>query len=131
LCRLRRRLYCWKNSPKMVCALQARQFWHEWHSALGAASGGIYRGLSIMTCFRGTWPSLLNDIVNNFAVWIKQPAKTPGSTTWSDYSAWQRPTPHCKHDESDHSGTRLGDSSTSVLLSGPCPIGLPPLSLSL
>jgi histone-lysine N-methyltransferase SETMAR len=33
------------------------------------------------------------------------PAKTPGSTTWSDFSAWQRPTTHCKHDESGQSGT--------------------------
>jgi hypothetical protein len=37
----------------------------------------------------------------------------------------------CKHDKSGYSGTRLGDSSTSALLSGPCPIGLPPLPLSL
>jgi hypothetical protein len=37
LCRLRRRLYCWKNSSKMVCEIQARQFLHEWHSALGEA----------------------------------------------------------------------------------------------
>jgi hypothetical protein len=37
------------------------------------------------------------------------------------------PTTHCKHDESGHLGTRLGDSSTSALLSGPCPTGLPPL----
>jgi hypothetical protein len=37
---------------------------------------------------------------------------------------------HCKLDESGHSGTRLGDPSTSALLSGPCPIGLPPLPLS-
>jgi hypothetical protein len=27
---------------------------------------------------------------------------------------------HCKHDENGHSGTRLGDYSTSALLSGPC-----------
>jgi hypothetical protein len=40
-------------------------------------------------------------------------------------------TTHCKHDESSHSGTRLGDSFTSTLLFRPCPIGLPPLSLSL
>jgi hypothetical protein len=38
---------------------------------------------------------------------------------------------HCKHEESGYSGTRLGDSSTSALLSGPCPIVLPPLPLSL
>jgi hypothetical protein len=37
LCLLRRRLYCWKNSPKMVCVLQAKQFWHEWRSALRAS----------------------------------------------------------------------------------------------
>jgi hypothetical protein len=37
---------------------------------------------------------------------------------------------HCKHDESGHSGTRLGDSSTSILFSGPCLIGLSPLPLS-
>jgi hypothetical protein len=36
------------------------------------------------------------------------PAKTPGSTTWSDSSARRRPTTHCKLDESGHSGTRLG-----------------------
>jgi hypothetical protein len=59
------------------------------------------------------------------------PAKTPGSTTWSDSSAWQRPTTHWKHDESGHSGTGLGDSFTSALLSGLCPIGLPPLPFSL
>jgi hypothetical protein len=36
------------------------------------------------------------------------PAKTPGSTTWSsDSSAWQRPVTHSKHDESGHSGTWL------------------------
>jgi hypothetical protein len=58
------------------------------------------------------------------------PAKTPGSATWSDSSAWQRPTTHCKHDESGRSGTRLGHYSTSTLLSGLYPIGLPPLSLS-
>jgi hypothetical protein len=75
LCRLRRRLYCWKNSPNMVCALQARQFLREWHFTLGAASGGIWRGLSIMDSLRGTWPSLLNAIVNNFAVWRKQSSK--------------------------------------------------------
>jgi hypothetical protein len=59
------------------------------------------------------------------------PAETPGSTTWSNSSAWQRPTTHCKRDESGHSGTRLGDSTTSALLSGPCSIGLSPLPLSL
>jgi hypothetical protein len=51
--------------------------------------------------------------------------------TWSDSSAWQRLTTHCKLDKSGHSGTRLGDSSTSALLSEPCPIELPPLPLSL
>jgi hypothetical protein len=40
-------------------------------------------------------------------------------------------TTHCNHDESGHSGIRLGDSSTSTVLSGPCPIGLPPHPLSL
>jgi hypothetical protein len=35
LFRLRRRLYCKKKSPKMVFAFEERQFWHEWHSALG------------------------------------------------------------------------------------------------
>jgi hypothetical protein len=25
-----------REQSKMVCALQARQFWHEWHSAAGA-----------------------------------------------------------------------------------------------
>jgi hypothetical protein len=64
-----------RTTQQMVCTLQARQFWHEWHSALGAASGGIRRGLSIMNCLRGTWPSLLNAIVNNFAVWKKQSGK--------------------------------------------------------
>jgi hypothetical protein len=59
------------------------------------------------------------------------PAKTLGSTTWSDSSAWQRPTTHRNHNEIGHSGTRLRDSSTSTLLSGPCPIGLPLLPLSL
>jgi hypothetical protein len=39
--------------------------------------------------------------------------------------------PQCKHDENGHSGTLLGDSSTSTLLYGLCPIGLPPLQLSL
>jgi hypothetical protein len=33
------------------------------------------------------------------------------------------PTTHCKHDESGHSGTRLGDYSTSALLSGHFPVG--------
>jgi hypothetical protein len=37
LCRLQRRIYCWKNSPKMVCTLQVRKFWHVWHSVLRAA----------------------------------------------------------------------------------------------
>jgi hypothetical protein len=39
LCRLRRRLYCGRNSPKIrvVCVLQTKQFWYKWHSALGAA----------------------------------------------------------------------------------------------
>jgi hypothetical protein len=32
------------------------------------ASGGIWRGISIMHSLRGTWPSLLNAVVNNFAV---------------------------------------------------------------
>jgi hypothetical protein len=39
--------------------------------------------------------------------------------------------PLCKHDESGHLRTRLGDSSTSALLSGSLPIGLPPLPPSL
>jgi hypothetical protein len=42
----------------MVCTLQARQFWHAWHSVVGGrqccASDGIWKGLSIMNCFRGT-----------------------------------------------------------------------------
>jgi hypothetical protein len=38
---------------------------------------------------------------------------------------------HCKHDGSGHSGTRAGDYFTSALFSGPCPIGLPLLPLSL
>jgi hypothetical protein len=41
------------------------------------ASGGICRGLSIMNCLKGTWPSLLNAtaIVKNFALWRKQSGK--------------------------------------------------------
>jgi hypothetical protein len=38
-----------------------------------------------------------------------------------------RPHTHCKHDKIGHLGTRLGDSSISVLLSGPCPVASPPL----
>jgi hypothetical protein len=41
-------------------------------------------------------------------------AKTPVSTTWSDSLALQRPTTHCKYNESGHSGTRVGNSSTSA-----------------
>jgi hypothetical protein len=62
---------------------------------------------------------------------VSNSEKTAGSTTWRDSSAWQRSTTHCKHDESGHSGTRLGDSSTSALFSGPWPIELSPLPLSL
>jgi hypothetical protein len=39
------------------------------------ASCGIWRGLSVMSCLRGTCPSLLNVIVKNFAVWRKQSSK--------------------------------------------------------
>jgi hypothetical protein len=56
-----------------LCRL--RQFLNERHSALGAASGGMPRELSIMNCFRGTLQSLLNAIVNNFAVWRNQSSK--------------------------------------------------------
>jgi hypothetical protein len=82
--------------------------------------------LSIMNCLRETWPSLLKAINNNFAVWREQSGKNARvfSMTTPDHT-------HCKHDESDHSGNRLGDSSTYDLLSGPCPIWLPPLPLSL
>jgi hypothetical protein len=48
------------------------------------ASGGIWRGLSIMNCLRGTWPSLLNAIVKNFAVWRNQTSKTARV----DYMEW-------------------------------------------
>jgi hypothetical protein len=41
--------------------------------------------------------------------------------TWSDSSAIQHLTTYCKHDGSGHSGTKQGDSSTSALLSRPCP----------
>jgi hypothetical protein len=50
----------------MVCAFQQRPY---------CASGGIWRGLFIINCLRGTWPSLLNAIVNNFACWRKQSSK--------------------------------------------------------
>jgi histone-lysine N-methyltransferase SETMAR len=41
-------------------------------------------------------------------------------------------TPHTANmTKAANTGTRLGDSSTSAPLSGPCPIGLPPLPLSL
>jgi hypothetical protein len=59
------------------------------------------------------------------------PAKTSGLMTWGDSSVWQLQTTHCKHDESGHSGTRLGDSSASAILFGTCPIGLRPLPRSL
>jgi hypothetical protein len=42
---------------------------------LCCASGGIWGVLSIMNCLRRTRPSLLNAIVNNFAVWRKQSSK--------------------------------------------------------
>jgi hypothetical protein len=70
--------------------------------------------------------------MNNFAVWRKQSNKNARvddmerffSMTTLDQS-------HCKHDENGYSGTRQEDSSISALLFGPCPIGLPPLPLSL
>jgi hypothetical protein len=39
------------------------------------ASGGIWRGLSVMNCLGGTGPSLLKVVVNTFAVWRKQSSK--------------------------------------------------------
>jgi hypothetical protein len=42
---------------------------------LGVASGGIWRGLSIMNRLRETCASLPNAIVNNFAIWRKQSGK--------------------------------------------------------
>jgi hypothetical protein len=56
-------------------------------TALGAASGGIWRGLSIVNCLRGTGPSLLNAIVTVSPSGGSNSAKTPRSTTWSDSSA--------------------------------------------
>jgi hypothetical protein len=49
------------------------------------------------------------------------PAKTPRSTTWSDSSAWQCLTTHCRHDKSGHSGTRLG---LEILPHPPYPLDL-------
>jgi hypothetical protein len=131
LCRLQRRFYCWKNSPKMVCALQARQFCHEGRSGRpSCASGGIWRGLSIIKCWRGIWPSLLNAIVNNFAVWIKQSSKNArvDDTEW-----FLSTTPNHTLQTSRKRPSR---NSTGIffhiaLFSGPCPIGLPLLPLSL
>lgn len=47
-------------------------------------------------------------------------AKNAGSTTYSDSSTWQRPSSNCKHDKSNHSGTRLRCSTTSAVLSESC-----------
>jgi hypothetical protein len=123
LWRLKRRLYCWKNRPKIVCALQAWQFWHGWHSALEAESGGIWRGVSIMNCLRGTWPSVLNAIVKNVAAWRKESSKntrvedmewffimrTPDNTRqiWLDWEIL--PHPHYSPDlaPSDYQSTAL------------------------
>jgi histone-lysine N-methyltransferase SETMAR len=58
----------------------------------------------------------------------KRPGRRHGVILQHDNA---RPHTHCNHDESSHSGTRLGDSSTSALLSEPCPIGLPPIPLTL
>jgi hypothetical protein len=70
--------------------------------------------------------SLLNAVINNFAIWRKQSSKNARVDDMEcDSSTRQRPTTHCEYDESGHSGTRLGDSSTSTLFSGPFPIGLP------
>jgi hypothetical protein len=73
LCRLRRRLYCWKKAQKWFsCYLEQSNFDMNDTPRSGRqcrASDGIWRGLSIMKRLRGTWPSLLNAIVNNFDVW--------------------------------------------------------------
>jgi hypothetical protein len=68
---------CWKNSPKKVWQgnFDMSNTMHLGQPC--CASGGIWRGLSIMNCLRGTWASLLNVIVNNFAVWRKQSSKGP------------------------------------------------------
>jgi hypothetical protein len=78
-------------------------------------SGGIWRGLSIMNCLRGTWPSLLKATVKNFAVWRKQSSKNARVDDMDWFFIMTTPTTHCKHDKSGHSG----DSSISALLSRP------------
>jgi hypothetical protein len=55
------------------------------------------------------------------AVWRKQSSKNALADSMERFFSMQRPTAHCKHDENGHSGIRLGDSSTSALLSGPYP----------
>lgn len=92
--------------------------------------GEIWREFSIMNCLRRIRPSLWNFRVDSFADRTKQSSKNVRAKIWSDSAARQCPASYGKHDKGGRSGARLGDSSTSGLLCGPCFIGLPSFPLS-
>jgi hypothetical protein len=75
----------------------------------------------------------LNAIVNKFAVWRKQSSrKAPvGDREWLFSMTTPDHTLQIWRKRPFRNSTGIVDSSTSALHSGPCPIGLPPLPLSL
>jgi hypothetical protein len=113
----------------MNCALQARQFSHEWHSALGAAMLRIWWNMEGIAHYEVEKNLTFTaerycQQLGRLEKAIQQ--KRPGRRHWVIFNH-----DNVRRDESGHPGTRLGDSSTSTVLFGPCPIGLLPLMLSL
>jgi hypothetical protein len=118
----------------MVCALQERQFWHEWHSALGAASGGIWGGGIIHYKLLERNLTVTAEL---YCQQLRRLTKQSSKNARVDDMEWflSMTTPdhtlQTRRKRPFRNSTGIGDSSTSTLLSGPYPIGLPSLPLSL